>query len=419
MHSIAFFSALLPLLVSATTPCTVGNNTPCLPSSTCTPTILSTSGKPWLGQCIATPAPQVPGSSTPVLSYPPVSMPTLVEPPPASVPSLISIPPVSMPTPVSMECNVGAGTGCGAGSTCTPTQTCYRLRPCGGKCIATPAPQPPASSTPIITYPPISMPSPVAECMVGWDNNGCVAGSTCEPIETCYRLRPCRGKCMPTNKTPIFSYPPVSMPSAISWTPVPMPTPVKPECSYPPVSIPSPISIPPVSMPSAISVPPASIPSIVSLPPVSMPTPIDTSCSSAPGSNYPPVSMPSPISHPLVSMPSAISLPPVSMPTPIDPGCSLPTIPLPSPVSIPPVSMPSAISLPPVSMPSAQPSAECMIGWAETGCKTGFSCEPVETCYRLRPCRGKCVVKVTSSAALTYPMPTATAGASSMVTCYR
>src|SRR5690348_8298415 len=108
---------LLPLLVYANSPpvasvthCTVGNDAPCLPSSTCTPTMISTSNQPWLGQCIATPTPPVITVSTPIISATPPILTITVSPTP----------------PTSTECHVGWENQCGGGSTCTPTMTCER-----------------------------------------------------------------------------------------------------------------------------------------------------------------------------------------------------------------------------------------------------------------------------------------------------
>lgn len=175
MSYLLIISSFLALILASPSPpaitsCTVGNNIPCLPSSTCTPTMISTSNQPWLGQCIAT-------LSAPIIS---------------ATPPILTI--TALPTPT--ECNVGWENQCGSGSTCTPTMTCNRLRPCGGKCIATSTPNPPSAT---------------GTCNVGWENQ-CGGGSTCMPIETCYRLRPCRGSCIATPTAPG-----ISAENPISW----------------------------------------------------------------------------------------------------------------------------------------------------------------------------------------------------------
>ena len=158
------FFVLASASPEAVSSCTAGNDTPCLPNSTCTPTQYPTTGQPWLGQCIATPTSVLPSTSIPIVSTPP---------------PIWVITDFPMPS-TSTECHVGWDQ-CNTGSTCTPTMTCHRPLPRGSKCIATPTPQPSAS----------------AGCMVGWENQ-CNTDSTCTPIETCYRLRPCRGACIAT-----------------------------------------------------------------------------------------------------------------------------------------------------------------------------------------------------------------------------
>jgi hypothetical protein len=104
----------------------------------CTPTMYSTSGLPWGGQCIEG-APQT-----------------------------------------STICTVGDNRPCNTGSTCTPTMTCTSGIACGGDCIATPTPPPALTS-----------------CTVG-NNRPCGGGSTCTPTMTCTLHQPCGGACIAT-----------------------------------------------------------------------------------------------------------------------------------------------------------------------------------------------------------------------------
>ncbi|KAH7382278.1 hypothetical protein BKA66DRAFT_464154 [Pyrenochaeta sp. MPI-SDFR-AT-0127] len=176
--------------------------------------MISTTGQPWLGQCIATPTPYTP-------SPPPTSaecrvgwangggcatgstctpIETCYRLRPCSGKCIATVTPGPTP-PTTTECHVGWGNGeCKTGSTCTPTMTCQTGRPCGGACIATPT-QIPSSSTPLpSTWPPL--PPPPTECHVGWGNRECKTGSTCTPTMTCQKGRPCGGACIATPTPP-------------------------------------------------------------------------------------------------------------------------------------------------------------------------------------------------------------------------
>ncbi|OCK95925.1 uncharacterized protein K441DRAFT_62556 [Cenococcum geophilum 1.58] len=159
------------------TSCTVGNNAPCGTGSTCTPTMISTYGQPWLGQCIATPTPVtetpcVIGDNSPCGSGS-TCTPTMTCT--SGLPCSGAC--ISAPATATTICTVGNNAPCSSGSTCTPTMVCTSGTPCGGACIATPTP---VTETP---------------CVIG-DNSPCGAGSTCTPTMVCTTNLPCSGACI-------------------------------------------------------------------------------------------------------------------------------------------------------------------------------------------------------------------------------
>jgi hypothetical protein len=189
---VAFLSHL-PTTASATTTspqtlppvisCTVGIDYPCLPSSTCTPMQISTSGKPWLGQCIATPTPAptpthcTVGNDKPCLPSS-TCTPTMIST--VGQPWLGQCIATPTPAPTPTHCTVGNDKPCLPSSTCTPTQISTSGKPWLGQCIATPTPAP----TP-------------THCTVGNDKP-CLPSSTCTPTMISTVGQPWLGQCIAT-----------------------------------------------------------------------------------------------------------------------------------------------------------------------------------------------------------------------------
>ena len=310
--------ALADVQPAAVTPCTVGYDKPCLPSSICTPTMISTAGQPWLGQCIATPVP--------TLSYP---MPTVVPPP-------------------STECHVGwaDGGGCKTGSTCTPTETCYRLRPCGGKCIATATP-PPSSYT---------------QCHVGWDSGECGYGSTCTPTQTCYKGHPCGGACIatptlapPSSSSPpiITDYPPSTKTEChVGWG--------NGECGYGSTCTPTMTCYRGRPCGGACIATPTPIPSSSAY----------TQCHVGWDNgecNYGSTCTPTQT---------------CTKGRPCGGAC----------IATPTLAPPSSSSSPIITdYPPPSTKTQCHVGWGNGECGYGSTCTPTMTCYRGRPCGGACI----------------------------
>jgi hypothetical protein len=169
-----FFFFTLPLVVLAThfprqhlllssiptpssiTPCTVGNDGPCLPSSTCTPTMISDFGLPQLGQCIATNAPP---------AYSPSPSPELVQE-------------CQMALPPSI-------TQCGPESSCIQTDTTCNPGGCFGECVRTATPTPTPYNRCQMALPPYI--------------TQCGSGSSCIQTDTTCLGGGCFGECMPTD----------------------------------------------------------------------------------------------------------------------------------------------------------------------------------------------------------------------------
>ncbi|KAF2249042.1 hypothetical protein BU26DRAFT_311004 [Trematosphaeria pertusa] len=166
--------------------CNMGDDSPCLPASSCVPTMSCKTNTPCYGVCKEIYGPQTPvipctmgvsGACTPPATCTPTMMPT------PGVPQL-----GQCWTPQKPTCLLDAPTPmCQYDSTCSRSySTCLPSAKCIGRCEPT--------TTPPISITPSPTPTEITRCNMG-DDGPCMPANLCTPTMPCKPHRPCSGTC--------------------------------------------------------------------------------------------------------------------------------------------------------------------------------------------------------------------------------